>query len=90
MEELKGEGKTIVFISHSLPQVRGFCDTAIWLEGGHLREMGDINTVCDHYAEYVDSYNALPVKEKIAERDAKFKERIIVLEKRNWLNKFMK
>ena len=90
MEELKDEGKTIVFISHSLPQVRGFCDTAIWLEGGHLREMGDIDTVCDHYAEYVDSYNALPVKEKIAERDAKFKERIIVLEKRNWLNKLMK
>ena len=29
MKELKKENKTIVFISHSLPQVREFCDTAV-------------------------------------------------------------
>lgn len=77
MNELKREGKTIVFISHSLPQVRGFCDSAMWLEGGQLREMGDIDTVCDHYAEYVEFYNGLSAKEKKEERDGKFKERII-------------
>ena len=33
MKELKTQGKTIVFISHSLPQVRDFCDTAMWIEG---------------------------------------------------------
>ena len=50
MNELKAEGKTIVFISHSLPQVREFCDSAIWLEGGKLKEYGDVKTVCDNYA----------------------------------------
>ena len=39
MDELKEEGKTIVFISHSLNQVREFCDTALWLEGGQLKEL---------------------------------------------------
>ena len=77
MQELKEEGKTIVFISHSLPQVREFCDSAMWLEGGQMREYGDIDTVCDHYAEYIETYNKLTKAQKKAERDEKFKERII-------------
>jgi teichoic acid transport system ATP-binding protein len=77
MIELKEQGKTIIFISHSLPQVRQFCDSALWLEGGKLREYGEINEVCDHYAEYVDYYNGLSDKEKKKERDDKFKERIL-------------
>ena len=77
MTELKEEGKTILFISHSLPQVQGFCDSAIWLEGGKLREFGDIDTVCEHYSQYVEEYNALTAAEKQKERDTKFKERIL-------------
>lgn len=77
MNELKEKGKTIVFISHSLPQVRDFCDSAMWLEGGRLREFGEIDTVCDHYAEYVERYNAMSPAEKKKELDEKFKERII-------------
>lgn len=77
MTELKNEGKTIVFISHSLPQVRGFCDTAMWIEGGMLKEYGDIEEVCDHYAEYVDYYNSLSNADKKKERDQKFEKRII-------------
>ena len=77
MEELKQEGKTIIFVSHSLPQVRRFCDSAMWLDGGKLREYGEINTVCDHYAEYVDGFNKMKPIEKRKVLDAKFKERII-------------
>ena len=77
MEELKQEGKTIIFVSHSLPQVRNFCDSAMWLEGGRLREYGDINTVCDHYAEYVEGFNKMKPREKRKLLDDKFKERII-------------
>ena len=77
LEELKNEGKTIVFISHSLPQVRSFCDTAMWIEGGMLKEYGEIDVVADHYAEYVDYYNSLSNAEKTAERNKKFEKRII-------------
>ena len=77
MNELKEEGKTIVFISHSLPQVREFCDSAMWLEGGQMREYGDIDTVCDHYAEYIEYFNTLTKAEKKAELNEKFKKRII-------------
>ena len=77
MKELKAKGKTIVFISHSLPQVRDFCDTAMWIEGGMLKEYGDIKEVCDHYAQYVDYYNSLSNADKKKERDEKFNKRII-------------
>ena len=77
MTELKDEGKTIVFISHSLQQVQEFCDTAMWIEGGMLKEYGDIDEVCNHYAEYVEYYNSLSKKEKKKERDSKFEKRII-------------
>lgn len=80
MKELKEQGKTIVFISHSLVQVRDFCDTAMWIEGGMLKEYGEINEVCDHYAEYVDYYNSLDKAGKKKERDTKFEKRIIANE----------
>lgn len=77
MKNLKKEGKTIVFISHSLPQVRDFCDTAMWIEGGILKEYGEINEICDHYTAYVDYYNSLDNESKKKERDSKFEKRII-------------
>lgn len=87
MNELKSEGKTIIFISHSLPQVRKFCDSAIWLEAGEVREIGEIAKVCDHYSEYVDYYNSLPVMEKAKERDRKFQKRVILNRKRSLIEK---
>lgn len=77
MNELKEEGKTIIFISHSLPQVREFCDTAMWLEGGRMKEYGTIDEVCDHYSDYIERYQAMTKAEKKAEQEEKFKERII-------------
>ena len=90
MEELKKEGKTIVFVSHSLPQVRGFCNKALWIEGGMLKEYGDVNEVCDHYAEYVDYYNSLSNAEKKKVRDEKFERRIIkaTSKKKGFLSRF--
>lgn len=89
MEELKNQGKTIIFISHTLPQVRSFCDTAMWIEGGMLKEYGNIDEVCDHYAAYVDYYNALSNADKKKERDMKFEKRIIPHAKTNFVEKFL-
>lgn len=87
MTELKDEGKTIVFISHSLQQVRDFCDTALWIEGGMLKEYGEVEEVCDHYAEYVEYYNALSNEEKRKERDEKFNNRLIPYTKKGLFRK---
>lgn len=42
-------GTTVLLVSHSIPQIREICDKAIWIDNGNLREIGEVNKVCDHY-----------------------------------------
>lgn len=85
MMKLRNEkDKTILFISHSLPQVKGFCKTGLWIEGGKLMEMGPIDEVCDHYSDYVEKLNSMPNKEKKKMLDEKFRERLIINEKKSF------
>lgn len=85
MMKLRNEkDKTILFISHSLPQVKGFCKTGLWIEGGKLMEMGPIDEVCDHYSDYVEKMNSMSNKEKKKMLDEKFRERLIINEKKSF------
>ncbi|MFT0473811.1 ABC transporter ATP-binding protein [Pseudomonas antarctica] len=43
------EKGTILFVSHDLAAVTAFCDHAIWLEGGAVREAGSAKKVCENY-----------------------------------------
>ena len=50
MLELMGGGTTVLFVSHSLDQIRDMCDRCIWLEHGQVKVIGSANEVCDAYA----------------------------------------
>jgi lipopolysaccharide transport system ATP-binding protein len=50
--EFKKRNKTIVFCSHSLYDLRQFCDLALWLEGGRPRALGDSIYVTNEYAAF--------------------------------------
>lgn len=43
------ERGTILFVSHDLAAVTAFCDHAIWLEGGVVRDAGTAKDVCEKY-----------------------------------------
>lgn len=77
------EGKTIFFISHSLDQVRSFCTKAMWIEGGSLVEIGEVQKVCDHYAEYVEKLNAMKGPEKKEFLEKKFEKRLLPKKKKH-------
>ena len=49
MKELKKQGKTMVFVSHSMSQVKSFCDRAIWLYNGEIKMDGIVDEVCEEY-----------------------------------------
>lgn len=51
MKELKKQGKTMVFVTHSLGSARELCDRAVWLNKGTLQMDGDVNEVIDKYLE---------------------------------------
>ena len=51
IEELKEEGKTIVFVTHSIGAVERFCTRAIWLHQGHVKLDGDVKEVVEKYLQ---------------------------------------
>ncbi len=65
MREFREKGKTIVFVSHSMSQIRDFCDRAIWLEAGRVKMDGEAADVVGEYGEFISYYNRLnPQKKK--------------------------
>lgn len=50
MAEFKQNGVTIIFVSHSLNQVKEFCDKAIYINHSKLIAQGDTSEVCEMYA----------------------------------------
>lgn len=49
MKELKDEGKTMVFVTHSLGTVKDFCDRSVWLSNGEIRMDGNSEEVIEEY-----------------------------------------
>ena len=49
MLELMGGGTTVLFVSHSLEQIRQMCRRVVWLEKGEVRMLGDVEDVCGLY-----------------------------------------
>lgn len=48
----KTEGRSIVFCSHSLYDVRQICDEVVWFKDGKVEQRGDPLTVTNNYANY--------------------------------------
>lgn len=49
MMELMGGGTTVLFVSHSIEQIREMCKRVVWLEMGHIRLAGVAEEICDAY-----------------------------------------
>jgi ABC-type polysaccharide/polyol phosphate transport system ATPase subunit len=49
--ELFDKGITVLFVSHSIEQVKRLCNKAIWLEDGKIVMQGDAQGVCEAYAQ---------------------------------------
>ena len=49
MGEVASEGRTVVFVSHSMDAIRRLCKTAIWLDGGTVKKQGDARDCVSEY-----------------------------------------
>jgi lipopolysaccharide transport system ATP-binding protein len=58
MEQLTGEGRTLLFVSHSTAAVKKFCDRCIWLAEGQIVAEGDALSVCEDYEAEMMSVNS--------------------------------
>ena len=49
MKELKKQGKTMVFVTHSMETVKEFCSRAVWLSNGVIKMDGKPDEVIEEY-----------------------------------------
>lgn len=49
MEELLSNGTTLLFVSHSIEQVKELCQNAIWIDKGEIKAKGNIQEVSEKY-----------------------------------------
>lgn len=52
IEALRARGTTVLFVSHSLEQVKRFCQSAVWLENGRIKLFGEASFVADCYRDH--------------------------------------
>lgn len=48
-QEIINNGATVLFVSHTVEQVKKICRRAIWLEGGKIKMSGGVDEVCAAY-----------------------------------------
>lgn len=49
IKNFKAKGVTILFVSHSMSDVKKVCDKVIWVENHRLKAIGDADTVINEY-----------------------------------------
>ena len=63
MEEVSRSGRTIVFVSHQMNQIRRLCEQVFWLENGQIQQSGRTGEVIAKYeASTLDRGNAIGEK----------------------------
>ena len=53
IEQMLSDGKTLIFVSHSLTLVEELCDRVLWLDRGRPRMVGEPRRIVDAYRESV-------------------------------------
>lgn len=53
MKSLKESGTTILFVSHATEQIKRFCNKAIWIKDGKIKEKGPASEIADLYDDFM-------------------------------------
>jgi lipopolysaccharide transport system ATP-binding protein len=56
----RGQGRTVLFVSHTLSSIKSLCNTALLLENGQIKFNGDVSDTISKYLSYSnkESYNS--------------------------------
>jgi len=49
VHEMRAGGVTILFVTHAMSEVKAIGDRAMWLEAGHVKDIGNTDDVVTHY-----------------------------------------
>lgn len=51
MRSMIGGGTTVLFVSHSVNQIKSLCDRVVWLEHGQVKKIGSAKEICEEYEQ---------------------------------------
>lgn len=68
MKQFRREGKTILFVSHSLFTVKAFCTKGLWINEGKLMDYGDLGSVVLKYEDFLKKEKS-KISEQIGSND---------------------
>ncbi|WP_245630345.1 ABC transporter ATP-binding protein [Amphibacillus sediminis] len=79
IKELVGKAKLVIIVTHSHKFAKKSCDRLIWLEKGEIREIGDPETVLEHYEATIPKGERKPRRKlKLKNIDSQKKDRVII------------
>ncbi len=51
IRHMMDQGTTILFVSHSIQQVKDICNKVVWLDHGTMKRFGDSAGICEEYSK---------------------------------------
>jgi lipopolysaccharide transport system ATP-binding protein len=61
----KGEGRTVLFVSHNMGSIRTLCQNGVVLSNGVISFLGKIYDSVDYYLNLSKSYSDLPLSKRV-------------------------
>jgi len=49
MDDLRGGGRTVLFVSHNMAAIENLCSRVIWIDDGQVRKVGNVREVIEAY-----------------------------------------
>jgi lipopolysaccharide transport system ATP-binding protein len=74
----KGNGRTILFVSHNLSSIQKLCSKGILLENGGIKAINDMNTIVDLYSNSSNSVSEVDKLEKLERLNINCKNGVVI------------
>jgi lipopolysaccharide transport system ATP-binding protein len=57
MQDVSGQGRTVLFVSHNMPSIKALCTKGLYLENGTVKFAGSIEQTIGKYFEKAETFN---------------------------------
>ena len=63
-ETSPADGRTVLFVSHNMGAVRNLCQTGVYLDQGHVIEVGPVEDIVDRYLSTLSTAGRVSLKDR--------------------------
>ncbi len=64
MDSVAKQGRTILFVSHSMAAIQNLCSRVMWLDGGTIKNIGPTREVIGDYLNLITEVQKIPLRDR--------------------------